>query len=339
MSTKVEASQLEICPAPALQDESNFTPRWDRGPAGPPRSVPVSVRLRILLGGFSNQFGWFFFGFGMIFVWIFGGTATLRNVVFFSGELPVADARITDVVETDVTINEQKVYEYRYAYRVDGVDYEGATRANAGKYKVGAKAVVEYPAQSPGRSRIQGLSSDHAWVSLICAIFPAIGLTFMFFGIRKGLKGARLLRHGKHATGVLISTEPTNASINHQPVIKFTFEFEADDERSYEVIAKTHVSERFAGEDVSHDDASDRGIDEREAGDEETFAGDIHEPLLYDPSNPSDAIMLDDLPGGPRINENGEIQGAVSSLVPLLIVPGVSFFGHSLWLLHVLEMV
>jgi hypothetical protein len=25
------------------------------------------VRLRLLFGGFLNQFGWFFFGFGMIF--------------------------------------------------------------------------------------------------------------------------------------------------------------------------------------------------------------------------------------------------------------------------------
>ena len=34
--------------------------------AGPPRSVPILVRSKILFGSFSSQFGCFFFGFGMM---------------------------------------------------------------------------------------------------------------------------------------------------------------------------------------------------------------------------------------------------------------------------------
>jgi hypothetical protein len=298
-----------------MRDDADFTPWGNRGLSGPPRSVPLSVRLRILFGGFGNQFGWFFFGFGMIFVWVFGGTATLHDLVFFSGDLAVADARITDVVETNVTIDERRVYEYQYAYRVDDIALDGATQAMEGKYHVGDRVVVEYPVRSHERSRIRGLSISDDWVALVCTIFPLIGLIFIFFGVRKGFKGARLLRHGKQATGVLISTEPTNCKVNEQMVYKFTFRFKADDARTYEVVARTHVTERFARMDS------------------------YREPLLYNPWKPSDAILLDDLPGGPRINENGEIHGTSLSMLRLLIIPGVSCIGHGLWFLHVLEVV
>jgi hypothetical protein len=39
--------------------------------AQPPRNLSPLSRLTILLGGFYSQFGWAFFGFGMLFVWIF----------------------------------------------------------------------------------------------------------------------------------------------------------------------------------------------------------------------------------------------------------------------------
>ena len=49
----------------------------------PPRDVPLTVRLQVLFGGFLNQFGWLFFGFGMVF--------GLANALLF---LPQADVPI-----------------------------------------------------------------------------------------------------------------------------------------------------------------------------------------------------------------------------------------------------
>ena len=47
----------------------------------PPRDVPMLVKLRLLCGGFNNQLGWLFFGFGMIFAWAFIGQADLTQLV------------------------------------------------------------------------------------------------------------------------------------------------------------------------------------------------------------------------------------------------------------------
>lgn len=284
----------------------------------PPRRVPFSVRLRILLGGFLNQFGWYFFGFGMVFVWAFGGSSALYDLAYFQRDVAVTEGRISAVIETNMSINEERVYEYQYAYRVNGVEYFGATKAYYGEHKVNDPASVEYTSRNPTRSRIQGLEFKR-WVALVAGIFPMIGLVFIALGIRKGIRGARLLRHGKQTTGTLVSQEPTNTEVNDEPVFEFTFEFEVEGEGFFEVVARTHLTERFAGEESDDED-------------------DVREPLLYNPYDPNDAILLDDLPGGPRIDERGEIRGVTLSLLPSLIIPGVTVVGHGYWVLYLLEL-
>ncbi len=160
---------------------------------GPPRAVPLSVRLRILLGGFCNQFGSFFFGFGMIFVWVFGGSNALYNLAFFSGNLAITEGTITAIVETNVSINESRIYEYCYSYTVNGDSYQGADRDFGGLYDPGDTVPVEYPTKETGRSRIKGMSTG-SFGLLIAGVFPIVGLAFVTIGIRKGLKGGRLLR-------------------------------------------------------------------------------------------------------------------------------------------------
>ena len=266
--------------------------------------------------------GWLFFGFGMVFVWVFGGSAALHNLVFFSGELNMIEGTITEIVETSMEINEETVYEYRYRYIINDKRYEGASSGFYGEYQVGDQAVITYSVADQARSRLAGLSiwSPVMWLP---AIFPLIGLGFMAVGIRKAIKGARLLRHGVPAIGTLISRETTNATVNDQTVYKFTFQFQTDMYSSHTVVAKTHVTERLAGEP---DLGGSNGPD-----------GEIREPLLYNPSNPDDAVLLDDLPGGPRLNHQGEIEAVFGGLLLNLIIPTITVIGHGAWLLAILE--
>jgi len=297
---------------------------------GPPRSVPLSVRLRLLFGGFINQFGWFFFGFGMVFIWVFGGSNALYNRVFFRGELGIDEGCITAITETNLAINDSRVFAYEYTYSVNGVDYKGATRAFGGRYQEDDAVSIEYPVQDPARSRIRGLSTETNapwWVFLIIAVFPLCGLLCIAYGIRKGLKGARLLRDGKQAMGILISREATHTKVNNQTVYKFAFQFETEDRQTYEAVAKTHNTRLFTGENVQTSEATG-----------ETVEADVREPLLYDPWSPSDAVLLDDLPGSPRINETGGIEGSVSLLLVCLIIPGCAVIGHACWVLYMLEL-
>ena len=116
---------------------------------GPPRSVPLAVRLRLLLGGFLNQFGWLFFGFGMIFVWVFVVDQDLTGWYVFRGTLESAEGITTRCEETNATINERPVYAIHYEFNVDDDQYAGVSYST-GKRMADEKLVtVEFPAGNP----------------------------------------------------------------------------------------------------------------------------------------------------------------------------------------------
>jgi hypothetical protein len=140
-------------------------------------------------------------------------------------------------------------------------------------------------------------------VLCIVLLFPLIGLAFIAFGLMNGLKANRLLAEGKVGLGILKTKTPTGASVNNQPVYKLFFEFTADDGSSYEVVSKTSLP------DSLEDEAEER--------------------LLYDPYRPSNAVMLDNLPGSPDIDEMGQIlAGSLrQSLLPLLL-PALTLLVH-----------
>jgi hypothetical protein len=135
-------------------------------------------------------------------------------------------------------------------------------------------------------------------------IFPIVGIFFIIPGVNKARRAIRLLTIGEQTTGRLKSKEETNTRINKCPVYKLTFEFETRHGQISQATAKTHLVENLEDE---HD-----------------------EPLLYDPMEPSNAVMLDNLPGLPRINADGQIRvrSGVSAL-SCLLVPVATVVGHT----------
>jgi hypothetical protein len=226
--------------------------------AGPPRDVPLSVRLRVLLGGFLNQFGWFFFGFGLVFVWAFTVNADLTSWYRFRGHLDTAQGKVLYSEKTKFSA-------------------EGMRRKPIG------------------------------FAGLIPVLFPVFGLLLISGGIKKGIKANRLLALGEQTTGRLKSKEKTNTKVNKKPVYKLTFEFNTSEGMTYEATAKTHDTAKLEDQ--------------------------TQEPLLYDPMRPYYAVMLDDLPGNPRIMENGNIHaGRAANTIKVLVIPLVTIIGHSIYI-------
>ncbi|TBR20536.1 hypothetical protein EPO15_12865 [bacterium] len=149
-----------------------------------------------------------------------------------------------------------------------------------------------------------GTAQPTPWpLYLILFGFPLIGLTFISIGLRKGLRGIRLLRRGMTASGKLVSKEATNTSINKQRVYELTFEFTAADGKRYRAKASTHEPD--------------------------TLEDDREEPLLYDPADPNISVLLDDLPGRPRLDDESVTRTRDGSVWPLLFVPGLAILGHT----------
>ncbi len=279
--------------------------------AGPPRSVPLLVRVKVLVGGFSTQFGCFFVGFGLIFVWVFTLNSDLTSWYRFRGPLETADGTVLHSKKTSFSVGGSDdsdgtpVYSIRYSFTGPGTEeYQNVSYVPGRELEEGRKVVVEYPKGDPETSRIRGMrSSPMGLFGLMPVIFPLLGVWFMITGLRKGVRANRLLTIGEQATGRLKSKVATGTRINDRTVYKLTFEFTTPDGTTHEAVGKTHTPEKLEDE--------------------------AEEPLLYDPLRPSYAVMLDALPGSPRIDEYGNIRAgsAIASLL-YLVVPAATVVGH-----------
>jgi len=276
----------------------------------PPRDVPLTVRLQVLFGGFLNQFGWFFFGFGMIFVWLFLPQADLTSFYRFRGQLDHTQGTITASQKTHFSEGGSKhskgtpIYEHDYTFTVAGTTYHGVSYATGYTYKPGTSVTVQYPHGNPSVSRIQFMRrSAFGPSTLIILLFPLVGLVFLIPGLILGWKGDRLLAHGKVALGTFKSKEATKTEINHQTVYKLTFEFTTDTGETCQTTTRSCEPNRLELEPQ-------------------------HE-IVYDPLTPSYATLVDGLPGSPHIDERGVIQPArFGSTVRISILPAAAIIGN-----------
>jgi hypothetical protein len=277
--------------------------------APPPRQVPSSIRCQLLFGGFSNQFGWFFFGFGLIFFWVFAANADLLSAVYYRGDLETVTGKALYSEKTSASENRTRVYANHYSFVYGGVEYNGISYATGDYFSGGEQVTVEFPNGRLDLSRIQGMRrSIFGTAAIFVVIFPAVGLGFIAFGLVGGIKANRLLTNGKLGMGRLKLKEPTNTRINHQMVYKYTFEFNDEIGRNHNVVSRTHII------GVLEDEQEER--------------------LLYDPNNPSYAVMMDSLPASPAIDSMGNIVDAkpLRGLL-VLIAPGISIIGNGAYLL------
>lgn len=277
-----------------------------------PRPLPLVLSIRAVLGGFMSQFGWFFFGFGMIFVWAFDVGDGISESIAFRGSTEFAEGTTTSWSQTSLTVNESPVYSIDYTFRdAAGTTFEG-TSYQSGRYiEEGSSVIVEFKGSNPSISRIEGLRASSAGLMVsFVLIFPSIGALFAVYGMRNGRHTRRLMIEGELALGKLVAKEATGTRVNEQTVYRLTFEFEPESGGAYQVEAKSHMPHKL------EDEALER--------------------LVYNPRDPYEAAMLDALPCRPEINARGdfEVEGPQAGLALMnLIVPGISVVGHGLYLL------
>lgn len=272
------------------------------------RAIPATVWINIFFGGFTNQFGWIFFGFGMVFFWIFALQADM-SFLLFTGEHVTTQGVITESRETNASEDEKSIYENHYTF-VDehGKRIQDFSYATGKWLREGAEVTVEYPAGRPYYSRIQGMRRKMFGPAvLFVLIFPLVGLVFLFFGISKALKIAQLLQQGILTKGKLLSKEPTSTTVNEQRVYKFTFSFQDRLGRKFEVIEKTHKVH--------------------------LLRDDNEEDLLYLQNAPEQAILVDSLPGSPKISRQGDIlASSFKSALFHIIFPAIVLTGHGTYI-------
>lgn len=264
------------------------------------RPIPLGLRLKILFGGFSSQFGWIFFGFGMIFVLVFVTNIDFSD--FYLGEgSPTAQGKVTKVFATNSSVNKRTVFACEYEFTAPNGQKIQATSYTTGRLpNEGDTVDVEYLTNKPSYSRIKGMSQGaFPPFVLFVLIFPTIGLIFIIANLLWSLKALRILKDGIITSGQLSRTEATNTRINNSPVIRYFFTFTAQDGQKYEAKAETHNPASI--------------LDERQ------------EMIFYDPLDPKKAVVKDNLPGHPQLREDGSfVDIGIIGALPYLILPGIT---------------
>jgi hypothetical protein len=267
-----------------------------------PRSVPVSLTIEALFGTFMSQFGWSFVAFGMVFVWVFDAGGAVAEWISFRGELRTAQGVVTGWSRTSTSVNDQPVYRIAYDFRTpEGLSGSGASFVSGRWLQAGTDVTVEFVDADPALSRITGMrTSIGGGIVILIFIFPGVGAAIAIADLRRRRRALRLLRDGTMTTGVFDTMEATNAKVNEQPVMKLTFRFQDEHGTWHTAEAKTHRPARLRDE--------------------------ARELIVYDPRNPADASVLDELPCQPRVGPDGGLEATASSLPSpvYLLLPGLS---------------
>lgn len=266
----------------------------------PPRTVPWSVRLVVLLGGVLAPVGFGIAAFGLVFVFVFGSIAEPLFDDPFAGPVQQLNGTVVEVEATNVRINNARVVAVTFevsggARAVRGVSY---TRQHVPA--IGEPVVVERARTREGPMRIVGMSTHIAPAALrLLVLLPLVGACLAALGIWRNTRRLRLLRLGEVAQATLLERRDTNTVVNGRRVQELTFGFVDGSGKPRRATARSHRPEHLTDEAT--------------------------ETVLFDPFS-SQAVLLDDLPGRPRRDEQGYLlpasfgRQALAMLGPTLVL-------------------
>ena len=240
--------------------------------AAPPRPVPTPVLCATLFGGSIGFIGAAFLILGMVFVWIFAGGFAPIDEWRLSRSATAGRATITDVSATGATENDMPVYRYDFAFTTDDERTIQARSYSTGQtWDVGERVTVWYLPDDPSVARLEETrNSLFGPFILFVFVFPLIGAGMLAAATIGGLRRVNLLRWGEVADARAISTRMTGTRINNQPLMEYSYEFQAWDGNTYS--------------------GASRALPSGQIGDETL------EPVLYLPSNPRLSMLVDTLP-------------------------------------------
>jgi len=281
----------------------------------PPRKIPFDLSIMLILGNFMAKLGFFFFGFGLIFVWIFGINADYTSWYKFRSGIDEVPGMIKKCEKTGFSEGRgsssssqgSPVYKYSYSYTdKNGLGHEGISYSTKNYNRVS----IQYLKNNPDYSRIKGaLRKPMPPLVGFVFIFPIIGIFMTIKGIKKGMISYFLLKHGYPAEAKIVERNSTSQRINNHEVINYELEFSIKNGTKYRSSFKTHLTDNLDDEDT--------------------------ELIFYDPYKPEVAIPFDALTTKPLINTEGRFL-SVNKLKALwiIILYIVVIIGHGLYIIY-----
>ena len=246
--------------------------------APPPRAVEAKLLLEIFGSGCLVQFGWMWVLFVGVFLHLSGFFTSLTGSRTLTGPRSTVTGVVTGCEKWPLEINEEPVFAIYFEYEVEGQKSSGRSFMTGYEYDPGEAVSVDYSLGDPTIGMLRDGRATPVPLGGV-VLFGGIGLLFIAYNFYWTIKSQNLLKNGVVARAKLVSKEATNTEVNEQRVYKFTFEFEDAAGRTQQHVYSTHEYDEITDED--------------------------EEPLLYLPHKPSRALLLDCLPGDPKVSFAG----------------------------------
>ena len=236
--------------------------------------VPFRIRILLLFGRTSFIIGFLFTLIGIAFI-VYFSLQLNWNILFAAKKDLVSTAGIiTSLDTTQYNVNESPLLEYRYRYYDDSrIPYSGFFLEYADIYDPGQEITIEYLKDSPEISRFTGKDrQNYDQIMFLAGVGSiVIGVLFLYPSYRRSRRERKIIMMGRPVEGKLVYAEPTNLRVNEQPVYNLTYEYNTSRDSIQKFSVRSHMI--------------------RNISDEHT------EILIYDPGNPSKAVVVDTLPG------------------------------------------
>lgn len=237
-------------------------------------TIPIRIRILHLFGRTSFIIGFLFVIIGLAFIIFFSFQINWRMYFAGKNDLVATQGIITGFQETEYAVNDDPLFSYNYRYSDQEENiYFGSFMEFEGHYSIGQSVEIEYLINAPDSSRFMGRDRKNFDQIMFLGGIGAFltGLFFLIPSSKRTRRERKIIMTGLPAEGKLVLAEPTNLRVNEQPVYNLTFEFRSGRNSFEKFSIRSHLIRNFSREHK--------------------------EKLIYDPRKPSNAVVIDTLPG------------------------------------------
>lgn len=266
--------------------------------AAAPREVPMSLYLRIRLGGVLIFIGWMVLAFGLVFAFVFVGNSELLTASAFAGPLRTVEGRVVSTGATNYEVNGDVVFAIGFEFPIGDGKQAGTSWTRGSIPREGDPVTIEFVRTNPALARIQGMSTAPLPAAVgFVLVLPLAGLVLVVIAVWRSGRPVHLLRHGRLTNARLVDSQPTGTKINNQRVYRLTFAFVDEHRRERRAVVRSHRHELMSAEG--------------------------EQALLYEPET-EHAIPWLALPGRPTADRDGMLQPiGLAGLMPVLLPPTI----------------
>ena len=280
----------------------------------PPRYLSIFTRLSFAFSGWNCQLGWLLSGLTLAGLWYGLNNSELRYAFTANESWQLVPGELLAVESAGGKLSRTKIYQYDFSFDYEGQKYQGRSFSEEKqRHKSFPQPVqIEVLVGHPQRARIQAMRAERfdtrmGILMLFGALIPLGLMSLTWLEHRRNLRSLYLYRYGQFTRGLLHQKTELGLTVQKKRVYRYEFHFQDLQGQTHSAFCKTAEGESIEDE--------------------------IQEIILYNPQDPEEHIIFDEIATGLEINEQGQLNQADWTYAFYLLLPPTILAGLGYWVL------